>query len=511
MSSNEKPQEMYQETSVPTGSDVEDGRQLKTIDTVHGDEAVKVLAAYTGEESWTEKEETQVRRKIDWRLMPILCITYGLQYYDKAMLSQAALFGLRDDLHLRKGNRYSMSAAIFYLGFIIGAYPAMYLAQRWPIERVASGIVTVWGICLILTVICRDYKDLYAQRFFLGLLESGVSPMFMVIVGSFYKKNEQAFRMGIWYSCTGYVSIFSPLVNYGLGQAKGPLRPWKYMYLFAGALTIVWGIALWWLLPPDPVRARGFNERQRYISVARLRSNNSGVRNTHFKKEQVIELLFDEKFWLMFAIAFLSMIANGPISTFIPIIINSFGFTTVKSLLLVMPAGAYAGTLQLVVPWLCYKFTGLRSWAIFGCQMGTTLAALLLWLLPRSQTGALLFACYILPSVGGGYAVLMGLGLANTAGYTKRTVASSGIYIGYCLGNFVGPLIFKPQDAPRYVPGFIITSVTAIIAGLLAIVYRFWCVAVNNKRDKTGILEGFEHAYEDDSTDRKNPQFRYIL
>ena len=50
---------------------------------------MKVLAGYTGEETWTEQEEKQVRRKIDLRLMPVLCITYGLQYYDKAMLSQA--------------------------------------------------------------------------------------------------------------------------------------------------------------------------------------------------------------------------------------------------------------------------------------------------------------------------------------------------------------------------------------------------------------------------------------
>ncbi|KAF3032645.1 hypothetical protein E8E12_002309 [Didymella heteroderae] len=506
MSDIEKHQDVQQEK---VASD--DGSPLKTIDTVHQDEAMRVLATYQGPEEWTEQEEKSLRRKIDLRLMPVLCLTYGLQYYDKAMLSQAALFGLRDDLHLRTGNRYSMSAAIFYLGFIVGAYPAMYLAQRFPIERVASGIVTIWGLCLILTVVCRDYKELYAQRFFLGLLESGISPMFMVIVGSFYKKNEQAFRMGIWYSCTGYVSIFSPVLNYGFGRAKSSLANWKLMYLFAGAITIVWGVALWWVLPPDPVRAKGFNDRQRYISVARLRSNNSGVRNTHFKGSQVLELLRDEKFWLMFAIAFLSMIANGPISTFVPIIINSFGFTTLNSLLLVMPAGAYAGTLQLVVPWLCYKYTGLRSWAIFACQMGTTLAALLLWLLPRRHTGALLFACYILPSVGGGYAVLMGQALANTAGYTKRTVASSGIYIGYCLGNFVGPLVFKPQDAPRYEPGFIVTFVTAVVAGLLALVYRYWCVMVNKKRDKTGTLEGFEHAYEDDLTDRKNPQFRYIL
>lgn len=46
---------------------------------------------------------------------------------------------------------------------------------------------------------------------------------------------------------------------------------------------------------------------------------------------------------------------------------------------------------------------------------------------------------------------------------------------------------------------------------LLAIIYRFICAWENKKRDKTGVAEGFEHAYEDDSTDKKNPQFRYTL
>jgi len=84
-----------------------------------------------------------------------------------------------------------MTASIFYLGFIIGAYPAMFLVQKFPIERVASAIIVLWGLCLVLTVVCTDYRGIYAQRFFLGLLESGISPMFMLIVGSFYKKNEQ--------------------------------------------------------------------------------------------------------------------------------------------------------------------------------------------------------------------------------------------------------------------------------------------------------------------------------
>ncbi|KAJ5098036.1 hypothetical protein N7532_005037 [Penicillium argentinense] len=511
MSISDKTQEDFvSEKAKSSSSQLPEIEKCATLDTVHNDEAIKVLANYTGDETWTKNEEQQVLRRIDWKLMPILCVTYGLQYYDKAMFSQAALFGLREDLHLEIGNRYSFSAAILYLGFMVGAYPAMTLAQRFPIERVASSIITLWGICLILTPACFNYKALYTQRFFLGMLESGISPMFMlIVVRGWYKKNEQALRMG----CTGYVSVFSPLINYGLGHITGSLSPWKYMYLVAGAVTIIWGLILVFLLPSDPVRARGFDERQRYIAVARLRVNNSGVRNTHYKKGQVVELLGDLKFWLVFFIAFLSMIANGPISTFTPIIINSFGFNTLNSLLLVMPQGFLGGSYQLIAPYLAYKFSdeGVRSWIVFTAQMITTLAAILLVVLPLDATGGLLFACYILPAIGGGYAVLMGLQIANIAGYTKRSIASSGLYIGYCLGNFTGPLVYREANAPRYVPGFTTVVVTSFAAGIIMLIYRFVCVRENRKRDQSGTAEGYEHAYQDDLTDKTNPQFRYIL
>jgi hypothetical protein len=63
--------------------------QPPAIDTTHTDEAMKVLARYTGDESWQPSDEKRLVRKVDWRLLPLLCLTYGLQYYDKAMLSQA--------------------------------------------------------------------------------------------------------------------------------------------------------------------------------------------------------------------------------------------------------------------------------------------------------------------------------------------------------------------------------------------------------------------------------------
>lgn len=56
---------------------------------IHHDAGAKVLDNYDGDKEWTKEEENRLRRKIDIKLMPILCFTYGLQYYDKAMLGQA--------------------------------------------------------------------------------------------------------------------------------------------------------------------------------------------------------------------------------------------------------------------------------------------------------------------------------------------------------------------------------------------------------------------------------------
>jgi hypothetical protein len=64
-------------------------------------------------------------------------------------------------------------------------------------------------------------------------------------------------------------------------------------------------------------------------------------------------------------------------------------------------------------------------------------------------------------------------------------------------------LLFKPKDAPKYAPGFEAAVGSAVAAAVLSMVYRFYCIRENKKRDKTGIMEGFEHAYEDDMTDRK--------
>jgi len=69
-----KPEAVMQEETDDTAQ-----RKLQLLDTVHGDEAVKILALHTGPETWEPSEEKRLVRKIDRKLLTILCLTYGLQ------------------------------------------------------------------------------------------------------------------------------------------------------------------------------------------------------------------------------------------------------------------------------------------------------------------------------------------------------------------------------------------------------------------------------------------------
>ena len=58
--------------------------------------------------TYTEEQQKRVLRKIDMRLMPLMFTSYMIQYMDKSVLPQAAIYGLLENINLN-GQDYSWS------------------------------------------------------------------------------------------------------------------------------------------------------------------------------------------------------------------------------------------------------------------------------------------------------------------------------------------------------------------------------------------------------------------
>lgn len=54
-------------------------------------------------------------RRIDWHIMPLICIVYFLQYIDKTAISYASVTGILESTQLH-GNQFNWVASIFFFG-----------------------------------------------------------------------------------------------------------------------------------------------------------------------------------------------------------------------------------------------------------------------------------------------------------------------------------------------------------------------------------------------------------
>lgn len=100
MAETEKPAVPYQAPDIEKEAPANepgnvDRAFMKHVDKDDADEAYKVFASQEGETIiMTPLEEKKLLRKIDLNLMPLLCITYGLNYLDKTTVSYASVMGL---------------------------------------------------------------------------------------------------------------------------------------------------------------------------------------------------------------------------------------------------------------------------------------------------------------------------------------------------------------------------------------------------------------------------------
>lgn len=63
------------------------------------------------------------------RLIPTLCILYLLAFLDRVNISNAAIFGLRDDLKL-DGVKYNTALTIFFVPYILFEIPSNVLLKK---------------------------------------------------------------------------------------------------------------------------------------------------------------------------------------------------------------------------------------------------------------------------------------------------------------------------------------------------------------------------------------------
>ncbi|KAF8849087.1 MFS general substrate transporter [Acephala macrosclerotiorum] len=482
-----------------------------------GDEALKVL--HTHYEPYSPEEERRVLRKIDFRMCSLMLVINGLQFIDKNSLTSAATYGIIGEAKL-VGAQFSLLVSLFYIGYLIAQYPTNLLMQKFPTGRYLAVNFFLWGATLAATGSATNFRQLAVGRFFLGVFESCLNPGFVIITSSWWKREEQAARVSLWYCANGVIGAPSGAIFFGIAHINvAHMFPYQWMFIILGLVTVCFGSTLWWILPDSPHTAKFLTERERVIAVERLKSNKTGVKNVHHKQYQVIEALKDFKVWMLVAAIFFHNMTNSLQTNFSGLVIRGLGYSVDESILLGIPPGiVQAVSMLLAGLFLASEWgQGKRILVIIICYLPGIASCLILYLSPikASTRKAHLFAITIIPAVATSSGVLYSLLASNIAGYTKKSVTGALFFSAYAVANIVSPQTFLSSEAPRYGTGVAVT-LTAFCANIVLFVALYFVYRAENKRrevDPAGVeggdaMEELIDAFSD-KTDWENKKIRY--
>ena len=319
-------------------------------------------------------ENKRLRKMIDRRVLVIMVLTYFLQALDKGTLSFTSIMGIRKDLDLLDGQKFSWLTTCIYIAILIVEYPINWTIQRVPIGKFLGGCVIAWATILCLHSVAKNFTHMIVLRTLLGVFEAVCQPSFLVMSSMWwvlfkhtcfsrytdmierYKRDEQAETVTYWYMMNGGQQIVGGLLAYCFSLIdSGPLKSWQAIFLCYGLISVVWGLFVIWYLPDSPMRAKCFSEEDKKLMVERVRSNQTGLQNRTFKWEQVREALTDVQTWCYCFIQICTTLPTSGLGAFANIIITGFGFTVLQTQLLAMVLGAYIIIVLLSSTWLVKK------------------------------------------------------------------------------------------------------------------------------------------------------------
>ncbi|ORY31060.1 major facilitator superfamily domain-containing protein [Naematelia encephala] len=474
----------------------------------------------------SEAESKRLRRRIDRRILPLLCLAYLCQALDKGTLGTASIMGWQADVGA-VGQDYSLTGTLLWCGIVLGEPFANQAVRRFPLGKLLSGGIFIWSALLLGLTFSLSIPPVFAIRFLLGFFESLVGPCLLAITVQWYLREEQAFVSSIWQCMLGVSSAISALLGFGFYHVENKhagLYGWQWMSLAIALFSFISSIILFFLMPDSPTRTRWANEHDKTLFVERVRSNNQGLKHKEFKSAQAIEAAKDPYTYLLFFLALFNTLVVGGINTFSSLLINkAFGFDVLQSQLLSIPLGTMTVLMYMLMAYLITKTRQTLYCMIGFCIPNIAGTITLLCVAPSDKSkGGLIVAFYIMQCFQACNPAIFLMLSRNSAGQTKKSITYAVTYVGWAGGNAVAPQIFQSVWAPRYIHSLEIHIALYGCFIITCLITRLLLVRRNKQKTLAQSHDNSEtlgsgvtpyanlHAFED-LTDLENPDFRYSL
>ncbi|RHZ48335.1 uncharacterized protein CDV56_103866 [Aspergillus thermomutatus] len=414
------------------------------------------------EEGQFDINEKALLRKLDYRLLPPLTILYLLSFLDRSNVGNARLEGMATDIGMT-GNMYLTGLTLYFIGYVAFEVPSNIVLKRTTPRIWLPTLTLLWGIVATLLGVVQNYAGYLTSRTALGIAESGLFPGVVFYLSMWYKRNEQHYRVALFFSAASLAGAFGGILAWGIAHMRGlELTSSK-----EGLATVVMSVVAYFWVYNYPATAEFLSDKERAFIQFRLKNDSDATRDEKFSWTAVFDAFKDFK----------------------PTIIKELGYSAAKAQLLTVPPYALGFIMTITVAILSER-TRRRAPFIIGSTAFACIGYILLLTSKRasvSYAGVFFAAGGIYPSV----AIVLSWPANNVSGQTKRAIANAmQISIGN-LGAVMGTQLYRTEGSPRYylghgfALGYLLANI--VVVGVLWAVLNRENIEKAKQREAKGI------------------------
>jgi MFS family permease len=199
-----------------------------------------------------------------WLTVVLLSLTYLLSMIDRHILV-LLVEPIRTDLQISDTQIGLVTGVAFGLAYAIFGLPLGRLADRWSRKRVLILGVVFWSLMTMACGLSTSFVALFVARMGVGLGEAALTPTSHALIATSFPPDRvpvamSIFQQGAFFGLGASLLLGGALVSAfeGFGEVRlpgfGELKVWQSALLAMGVISLLWVIALLFLVEPPRER-----------------------------------------------------------------------------------------------------------------------------------------------------------------------------------------------------------------------------------------------------------------
>jgi MFS family permease len=215
-------------------------------------------------------DERAVFARIAWRIMPVLLLSYIVNFLDRINVGFAALT-MNQAIGLTAA-QFGLGAGILFIGYCVFEIPSNVALYHVGARRWIARIMITWGLVSAGAVLVTSANGFYAQRLLLGIAEAGFFPGVTYYLARWFPAEYRA-RILAWLllGVPASAMIGSPVSGMLLGlDGTWGLAGWQWLFLMEGLPAVILGFVVLRVLPDTPEDATWLSPAERAMVASRV-------------------------------------------------------------------------------------------------------------------------------------------------------------------------------------------------------------------------------------------------